>query len=289
MTGALPDRRFHAWRPDLADLLLEGRFAAARYVEGKPRRVTAATVALRSAPDPAAGMETEALRGEAVRVFETTGNGFAWVQLAADSYVGYVEAGALGATEAEPTHRVSAVRTPVFSRPDIKAPPLGFLPLGAMVAVADEAEDGNARYGLLTSGGAVVRQHLATLDEYEEDFVAVAERFLEAPYLWGGKTVLGLDCSGLVQVALAASGVAAPRDTDMQEAALGKAIDPAEERRRGDLVFWKGHVAIATDPEELLHANAHAMRVSREPAEEAIARIAARGLAVTAIRRLSQP
>lgn len=285
MTNPVPDRRLHAWRRDLADATLRGRVAAERFVNGETQRVIVPTAAVRSAPNPDAAMETEALHGEAVRVFERGDSGYAWVQLQADRYVGYIEVGALGAIVPSPTHRVSAVRTPVFSRPDIKSPPLGFLPLGGMVAVVSEAQDENARYGILASGGAVVRQHLAALDEYDQDFVAVAERFLETPYLWGGKTGLGLDCSGLVQVALAACGIAAPRDTDMQQAALGEAVDPAA-TRRGDLVFWKGHVAIVTKAGQILHANAHAMRVSREPLEAAIARIAGRGLPVAGARRL---
>jgi cell wall-associated NlpC family hydrolase len=287
MTEAL-DCRIHAWRPDLADAALEGRVDAARYVRGETRRIAAAQAAVRGKPDPAASMATEALCGEAVRIFETTANGFAWVQLQADSYVGYIEAASLGAPDPAPTHRVSALRTPVFSRPDIKSPPLAFLPLNAVVAVAAEAEDKNARYALLASGGAVVAQHLAALDAFEDDFVAVAERFLEAPYLWGGKTALGLDCSGLVQTALAACGIVAPRDTDMQETTLGAAANPAVEFRRGDLLFWEGHVAIATGADEILHANAHAMRVNREPAHQAITRAAARGWPLTAVRRLGQ-
>jgi cell wall-associated NlpC family hydrolase len=286
MTEAL-DRRVHAWRPDLADAALEGRVDAGRYVRGETRRVSVAQAAVRGKPDPAASMATEALSGEVVRVFETT-NGCAWVQLQADSYVGYIEAASLGASDPAPTHRVSALRTPVFSRPDIKSPPLAFLPLNAMVAVAAEAEDKNARYALLASGGAVAVQHLAALDAFENDFVAVAERFLETPYLWGGKTALGLDCSGLVQTALAACGIAAPRDSDMQGTTLGAAANPSGGFRRGDLLCWEGHVAIATGPDEILHANAHAMRVNREPADQAIARIASRGWPLTAVRRLGQ-
>jgi len=281
------DRRVHAWRPDLADAALEGRVDAGRYVRGETRRVTAAQAAVRGAPDMAASMESEALCGEAVTVFEATENGFAWVQLQDDSYVGYIEAASLGGPDPAPTHRVSAVRTPVFSRPDIKSPPLAFLPLNAMVAVTGEAEDRNARYALLASGGAIVAQHLAAPDAFEEDFVAVAERFLETPYLWGGKTALGLDCSGLVQTALAACGMEAPRDTDMQET-LGSTADPAGGFRRGDLLFWKGHVAIATGPGEIVHANARSMRVNRDAADQAIARLAGRGFPLTALRRLHQ-
>ena len=172
------------------------------------------------------------------------------------------------ATRPAPTQKVRALRTFAFAGPDIKQPPLAALPLGAEVAVTGEAEDKNARYALISPAGAVVVQHLAPLDAVVPDWVAVAEMFLGTPYLWGGKTSLGIDCSGLVQVALREAGIAAPRDTDVQEAALGKALAlgsglPA--LRRGDLVFWKGHVGIMRDAENLLHANAHHMAVAVEP------------------------
>jgi cell wall-associated NlpC family hydrolase len=127
--------------------------------------------------------------------------------------------------------------------------------------------------------------HLAPLKAKQADFVAVAEEFLNAPYLWGGKTSLGIDCSGLVQVALQAAGQACPRDSDMQEMALGK-LSSLGEMRRGDLIFWKGHVAIACDGETLLHANAHHMMVAIEPTAEAIARIKTAGSEVTSVKRI---
>ena len=122
----------------------------------------------------------------------------------------------------------------------------------------------------------------------ETDFVAVAERFLGTPYLWGGKTALGLDCSGLVQVALTACGVSCPRDSDMQEEALGTAVaaDPSA-LLRGDLIFWKGHVAIVRGPDSLLHANAHHMAVAIEPVAQAVARIRDAGSEITSIRRIA--
>jgi cell wall-associated NlpC family hydrolase len=283
------DPRLHAVRPDLADAALAGQIEAARFVTPETARVTAPQAALRQAPSADAMMLTEALFGEAVAVFEVR-EGWAWVQLAADRYVGWMAADAISAEAGAPTHKVAAPSTFAFDGPDIKRPPLMVLPMGAVVRVCGEAEDRNARYALIEPAGAVVTQHLALLDAREADWSTVAERFLGSPYLWGGKTRGGIDCSGLVQVALAACGIGAPRDTDMQEAALGAAL-PLEAGlpalRRGDLVFWKGHVGIMCDPETLLHANAHAMAVAAEPLATAIARTQARGAPVTSIRRIA--
>lgn len=279
------DPRLNAYRSDLADIRLRGRVEAERFVEGRRERVLTTSEPLRREPRPDAAQESEALHGEDVLVFETTDEGFAWVQLASDGYVGWMAATALGAPAGVPTHRVHAPRTLLFPGPDIKLPPLMGLPMGAVITSRGEAEDRNAAYVLAAPAGAVVSQHLRPVGEAEEDFVAVAERFLGAPYLWGGKTTLGIDCSGLVQVALAMAGIAAPRDASMQEASVGERLARTETLRRGDLVFWKGHVGIMRDGRELLHANAHHMMTSIDPLEEVIARAESRGSAVTAIRR----
>ena len=280
------DPRLNAFRPDLADRRLEGQVDARHFVDGRPERVTVSSAALRREPRPDAAQETEALFGEDVLVFETTEEGWSWVQLQGDSYVGWTASAALGPGGDGPTHRIAVPRTLLFPGPDIKLPPLMGLPMGALVTVTGEAEDRNARYALTTPTGAIVTQHLQTLGAPADDFVAVAERFLGMPYLWGGKTTLGIDCSGLVQLALGMAGVEAPRDTDMQERALGTRLAGIEPLRRGDLVFWKGHVGIMLDGQMLLHANAHHMMTAREPLAEAVARTAARGSAVTSIRRL---
>jgi cell wall-associated NlpC family hydrolase len=285
------DARMNAYRPDLADIALKGKVEAERFVAGSPHRVSAPQAPVRAGPSPDATMLTEALAGEAVAVFETTPEGWAWVQLLRDRYVGWMPVEALSEAAPAPTHKVSALRTLVFSAPDIKSPLLEGLPFGAEVTVTGEAEDRNARYALLAPAGAVVRQHLAPPGAVEEDFVSVAERFLGVPYLWGGKTSLGLDCSGLVQVALQACGIAAPRDTDMQETALGTALpagDGIAGLQRGDLVFWRGHVGLMLDPENLLHANAFHMAVAVEPLRAAVERIAKRGSTVTSIRRIAE-
>src|SRR5262249_19830033 len=106
---------------------------------------------------------------------------------------------------------------------------------------------------------------------------------------WGGKTSLGIDCSGLLQISLQACGIPAPRDTDLQEQALGRAIEPDAafgNLRRGDLVFWPGHMAIVRDSETLVHAKPSPMLVAIDPIPGAIARIRAVGSEVTSVRRL---
>ncbi|MEE7438280.1 C40 family peptidase [Methylobacterium oryzae] len=286
MTESL-DPRLTPARPHVADLRLRDRVAAARYVAGTPRRVTSPSAPLRRAPAADAGLDTEALLGDAVDLYDTA-DGFAFVQLARDGYVGYLPADSLGPADPEPTHRVTALRTFLYPEPDLKRPVLGHLSLGARLAATGEA----GAY-LETPGGYVFARHCAPVDAREPDYAATAARLAGTPYLWGGRTSLGLDCSGLVQLCLDAAGLPCPRDADMQERALGQALtfDPARPDvaglRRGDFVFWRGHVGLMVDPETLIHANGHHMAVAAEPLAGAVARIAAHSFgAVTGIRRL---
>ena len=274
------DRRLTPARADLAAAALRGLVEAARFVEGWRRRVVVGAAALRRAPSREAAMETEALYGESVVIYEEAG-GWAWAQLERDAYVGFLSADALGAP-AEPDHRLIVPSSFAYPGPSIKLPPVLTLSLGAPLQVAGHEGD----FAVTADGLHVWRRHLAPLAVRAPDFVAVAESFIGVPYLWGGRTWRGIDCSGLVQTALSEAGIAAPRDSDMMEAALGAPLAHDEslvDLRRGDLVFWKGHIGIMRDALNLLHANGYAMQVVSEPLQAASERI---GAPITAIRRL---
>jgi cell wall-associated NlpC family hydrolase len=238
---------------------------------------------VRRSPSPDAALDTEALRGERILVEETNPEGWCRGRLEADGYTGWLPTNALATPGHRVTHKVVVPRTLVFPGPSIKLPPLEGLSLGCRLAVARLEQP----FAVTHSGGYVPTRHLARLDAFASDMVSVAEAFLHVPYLWGGKTALGLDCSALVQVALTACGVPCPRDSNMQEAALGVALArDLSALCRGDLLFWKGHVAIVRDPDTLIHANAFHMAVAIEPIGEAIARIAAAGSALSSVRRV---
>jgi cell wall-associated NlpC family hydrolase len=282
--------RLHAWRDDLADARLKGRVAAARFVEGAERRVVASAAPLKRVPRADAGLDSEVLRGEVFTVFEDTGEGWSWGQLATDSYVGYVPTGALADVAPAPTHRVTALRTFIYPAADMKLPARGYLSLGAAVRIDGETETRGTLYRRLAgSEGAVVAGHLEPMDAPPaNDFVAVAERFLNVPYLWGGRTSLGLDCSSLVQLSLMVAGRQAPRDTDLQESMLGSPVDggTAVPLQRGDLLFWPGHVAIMIDGEYMVHASGHHGAVVIEALATALERIGRTTGAPRAVKRL---
>ena len=269
------DRRLTPARPDLAAAHLKGLVDAPRYVEGERFSVCAGRASLRVHPNGDAAQDSELLFGETFTVYDS-GQGWAWGQAANDLYVGYLKQDAL--TELFNTEaRISALMAPVFSAADLKTPVRDLLPLNAAVPVkAREGDYVNIGPGFLH------RQHLAV--EAQTDFVAIAERFVGVPYVWGGKTAAGLDCSGLIQTALQAMGKAAPRDTDMMEKSLGNAV--SLDARRGDLVFWKGHMGVMLDATRLLHANAFHMVVAIEPLTEAVTRIEKSVGPVTSIKRL---
>lgn len=275
------DPRLNAYRKDIAAAHLRGQVEAAHFVEGTVYEVVEPIADLRRAPAHEAALDTQALKGERITVYEITEEGWAWGQLGTDGYVGYLSANALGPLGPEPTHQVSVPRTFGFPAADVKLPPMIALPMGARLAVTRTTE----AFAVDSYGWHYPLGHVAPVDAKRDDFVAVAEMLTGVPYLWGGKSSLGIDCSGLVQLALNTAGQPCPRDSYMQERLLGSAVALAD-LRRGDLVFWKGHVAIARDARTLIHANAHHMMVMVEPAADAIARIKAAGSEITSIRRL---
>ena len=284
MTTPPLDPRRNAYRSDLAAEALRDKVQAPRYVPGEPRQVVHSATPLRDAPDARGSWTTEALFGELLTVYEER-DGWAWVQLERDGYVGYLRPAALSAQIKRPTHRVQALGTFRYPSADVKACPWMQLSMNSMLAVA---EMGPA-FARLEDGSFIPARHIADRDSYAPDFVAVAERFTGVPYLWGGKTRLGVDCSGLLQIAMQAAGHECPRDSDMQQGELGKDVpirDDLDGLMRGDFVFWKGHVGIMVDAYLLLHANAHHMAVVVEPLASAVDRIARAGLSLTAIRRL---
>ncbi len=265
------DPRLTPARPDLAAAHLKGQVEAERFVEPVDRQAIAASVPIRRTPEPHGAVDDQLLAGDVFALLEEKA-GWGWGYSRADGFVGWVELLALS-EEVEPVdHRITALRTYAFSEPDLKSEPNLLLSLNCSFRAGRR----ESRYVEAIGLGWVFTDHCAGLDETASDFVAVAESFLGAPYLWGGKESLGLDCSGLVQMALLAAGTEVPRDSDQQEAFLGAIwtdVTANPQRERGDVVFWPGHVGIMTDSEHLLHANGHWMDVTLEAFDEAERRI----------------
>ncbi len=263
---------------------LRGQVEAERFVDGEPRRVAVPVVDLLRAPSGSRDLQLQL--GQPVTLIEER-DGWAFVQSDVQGYVGYLPATALTAAVPAPSHMVRGRMTHAYSQPDFKSAEAAALSFGAQVLVTDVTD----RFAL-TQLGFVPLRHLTPLDALPlaTHLVDIAERFLDTPYLWGANTAFGIDCSGLVLLAHRACGLPCPRDSDQQEATLGETLPPGTPPLRGDLLFWKGHVAWVADPQTLLHANAFHMAVALDPMAEAIARIAAQGDGpVTRHARLTLP
>ncbi|TNE36287.1 MAG: peptidase P60 [Alphaproteobacteria bacterium] len=275
----MTDKRRTAARPDLAADHLKGLVMAERYVAAEPHRVTRPATVLRRQAAHESAIETELLYGETFNLYELK-EGWAWGQADIDGYVGYVEAAALSPLKAPSSHRVSALRSYLYTEPDLKSPPRALLSMGSRLTVTGT----QGRFSQ-TDDGFIFTGHLCPMDHVEDDWVALAQSFMGTPYLWGGRTSLGLDCSSLVQLALQQKGLAVPRDSDQQMEEIGSPVD-IEELTRGDLVFWKGHVAIMIDKIHMVHANATAMAVSCDQLSAFAAKIEAAEGPVLGCRRL---
>ncbi|KZL21984.1 Dipeptidyl-peptidase 6 [Pseudovibrio axinellae] len=289
MTAQL-DRRLHPVRPDLASVDYRDQVQSERFVEGTDLCVVADKVALRACPDLAKGIDTELNFGEIFRVFETTAEGWSWGQLQTDGYVGWLPSQALGPFE-QPTHRVAALRTYRYPAAEMKSPVCSQVSIGALVRVIGYETTRGLEYAKLCDGSFIVAKHLVECNHKISDWVTIAQSFVGTPYLWGGRSSLGLDCSALIQLSLQAGGLNAPRDTDMQETMLAETLDLSTglpDLRRGDLMFWKGHVGVMVDPTTLLHANGYSMTVAYEDLQEALKRIGDNEFGqLTSLKRLS--
>lgn len=278
------DARLTPARKDVAAAHLRGAVHAARFVEGIVFAADRGVVALRAKPSATSRLETQLFFGELFAVYDEDDD-WAWGQCAFDGYVGYVERRMLGPQHGAATHRVGAFFSHIYAEADVKAPARCQLPMNAKLSVSSLGP----KFATLSNGGFVPLAHIAPLGQAAADFVSVAEQLLGVPYLWGGRSPDGIDCSGLVQSALERAGVNAPRDSDMQERALGREVPGGAKAalRRGDLVFWSDHVGIMCDGEALLHANSHHMMVAKEKLADVVARNLAADSAVTSVRRLS--
>jgi cell wall-associated NlpC family hydrolase len=281
MTDTLQlDPRTNAYRPDLADASLQPYVRAERYVEPVMRQCVRGVVPMLAAPDTAARRVSEIRYGEFLDVIEERPDGFAWVQNRNDRYVGYIQsAHVLSEAIAALSNRIKALHTFVYAEPDVKAPILDRLTLGSYVSVEEEA----GGFVGLASGGYVFAKHVApTKETLVPDYVFTAGQMLGTPYLWGGRTPLGIDCSGFVQLALEMAGIDAPRDSDQQCEAFGQPLEKSWRDvawRRGDIVFFANHVGVVTSHDHIIHANAYAMQVAAEP----IASVVGRGNEIVAM------
>ncbi|EJF83664.1 hypothetical protein MCY_01248 [Bartonella rattimassiliensis 15908] len=267
------DSRLHAVRDDLADQRLETEVTAQRFVQGEKKRVNAAVAGLFKENSKKSERQTECLFGEELLIFEQ-GEAISWGQSLKDGYVGYIDTTALCTSTIKQTHIVSVPRTFKYLRADLRGPIESPLSMGSKVSVIDEIEVRDTVYSILENGKAIISSHLSPIGRVYEDYVTVAETFIRTPYLWGGVSGFGIDCSGLIQLSMMMTDQIVLRDTDMQQKTIGKLLTDADKLQRGDLIFWKDHVAIMVNHENIIHANGFSMDVMIEPLEEATTRIA---------------
>ena len=282
------DTRTLPAREDLAAERLRDQVKAARYVPGAPRSVIRDGAPLRFSPDISAGLESQLIYGEVFQVYEDR-DGWCWGQNMTDQYVGYVPSVDLATDVPTPDHQVAARHSHLYTEPDMKRPTAGSISMSSRVKVVDVS----GRFCRIASGHWIHARHLVSLDYTTRDLIGTALKFLGVPYLWGGRTAMGLDCSALVQMALAMAGMAAPRDSDLQQNKLGTLVPMDDDQdfsriEEGDLVYFPGHVGLFVDDWRFLHANAFDMQVSLHGFSDVLDRAIEDNAGVTAIRRIPQ-
>lgn len=281
----IPDPRLHAYREDIADVALRGKVDSLRFVQPELRQISVSIASVHAEPRMDASTVTEALLGEQVNVFQVK-DGWAFVQLLMDSYVGYLPARCLTNQVMDTTHRIAVPSTLLYVKPDIRSNPVQHVYMNSLVSAIKIEGD----FARLRDHRFVWVKHLMPVGKYWDDPATIAEAYVNAPYLWGAKSVAGLDCSGLVQLAWQACGFDCPRDTDMMQKGFGKPLkrDRGLKLTRNDMVFWEGHVGMMVDSVHLIHSNGHHMQVVIEPLSGAIGRIANLYGQVTGVSRVPE-
>ena len=276
------DPREFAFRPTIAASYLQGIVAADQFSDGVVCSVTESVLPLKNKPNDQAERASEMLFGEKFIVYERQG-AWAWGQSQTDGYVGFVKINGLSDQPASPTHEIKELKTFVYQRPDIKSPVIKELSMGSRVSLKEKGEN----FICLKEGGWIVKKHVVELNIKEASFIAVAKKYIGTPYLWGGRSSNGLDCSALVQLSLSRVGILAPRDTDQQEETVGCFCGKNPEGiEKGDLLYTQGHVAISSGRDLVLHANVHHMRVVEEPLQAFLSRLDETDHQLRSIKRL---
>ncbi|MCZ2203404.1 C40 family peptidase [Bartonella sp. A05] len=267
------DRQLYTSRDDLTDPHIEKEMTVLPCVQGEKKRINTAVAGLFKERSKTSEMQTEYLFGEEILIFEPE-EAMSWSQSLKDGYMGYIDTTILSTPTTKQTHIVSVPRTFLYLQADLRGSVKSALSMGSKISVVEETEIRGTMYSILENGQAIVSCHLNPIGYVFEDYVTVAQTFLLTPYLWGGVSGFGIDCSGLVQLSMMMAGHIVSRDTSMQQKTIGKQLAESDTLQRGDLIFWEGHVAIMVDHINIIHANGHSMNVIIEPLEKAITRIA---------------